>query len=338
MTPAAPVLVLRALGLGDALTAVPALRGLRRRYPDRPLLLAGAPPVSGWLQRLGIVDGVVPVDGLADRPPGATDDPPGLVLGPHTAINLHGRGPQSHRLLLAASPDRMVAFDCPEAGFRSRSVWRADEHEVDRWCRLVADDGGSCSREDLRLDVTPMAAFEDAVLVHPGAASRARHWPPDRWAEVVRTLLAHGNRVVLTGGPGERELCVRIAAAAPGCVDTSGTFTLDLLAGVVAGARLFLSGDTGVAHLATATATRTVTLFGPIPPSWWGPAIDLDRHTVIYHGTGAGDPHANRPDRALLSITAHEVLEGVREQLGRATLLDRRPPGDSLGQAPAARL
>lgn len=337
MTPGPPVLVLRALGLGDALTAVPALRGLRRRYGDRPLLLAGALPVSGWLQRLGLVDGVLPLDGLADRPPAATDHSPGLTLGPHTAINLHGRGPQSHRLLLAAVPDRLVGFDCPAAGFRGPSQWRPDEHEVDRWCRLVGDDGGPCGRDDLRLDVRPLAAAGGSVLIHPGAASPARQWPEDRWAEVVRVLLAEGNQVLLTGGPGEREVCARIAAAAPGCADTSGRFTIDRLAGVVAGARLLVSGDTGVAHLATATGTRTVTLFGPTPPSWWGPVIDLDRHTVIYHGTGAGDPHANRPDEALLAIATPEVLDGVRDQLDRAASEDRGPAGEVLGQAPAAR-
>ena len=41
------VLVLRALGLGDALTGVPALRGLRRRFAGHPLVLAAdGPPAA----------------------------------------------------------------------------------------------------------------------------------------------------------------------------------------------------------------------------------------------------------------------------------------------------
>jgi ADP-heptose:LPS heptosyltransferase len=308
----APVVVLRALGLGDALTAVPALRGLRRRYGDRPLILAGPEPVSDWLRRLGVVDGVVPLEGLADRPPG-------LLIGPHLAVDLHGRGPQSHRLLLAGSPDRLIAFDCPEAGHRSGSVWRAGEHEVDRWCRLVADDGGYCGRQDLRLEVPPLAAVNGSVLVHPGAASRARQWPPERWAAVISSIIAEGNRVALTGSEADREVCGRIAQLVPGCLNSSGALAIDELAGAVAGAAVLVSGDTGVAHLATATGTRSVTLFGPTPPAWWGPAIDKDLHTVLYHGAGAGDPHADRPDPALLSIGTAEVLDAVRDQLGRAS-------------------
>jgi hypothetical protein len=301
--------VLRALGLGDALTAVPASRGLRRLYGDRPLLLAGREPVSAWLCRLGLVDGVLPTDGLSSPSPG-------LSLGRHTAVNLHGKGPQSHRLLQAASPDELIAFDCPAAGYRSTTRWRLDEHEVDRWCRLVNDAAGSslCSAEDLRLEVEVEAGAErpDAVIVHPGAADVARQWPIARWVRVVGELRADGHRVVLTGS--EEDLCGKIAART-GCEDLSGRLSLDELASTIASAAVLLSGDTGVAHLATAVGARSVTLFGPTPPAWWGPAIDVDLHTVLYHGTHPGDPHADVPDEALLRITEVEVLQAARAHL-----------------------
>ena len=53
------VLVLRALGLGDALTGVAALRGVRRAWPGRRLVLAGPEGIGGWFVRLGLVDAVV---------------------------------------------------------------------------------------------------------------------------------------------------------------------------------------------------------------------------------------------------------------------------------------
>lgn len=292
------VLALRALGLGDALTGVPALRGLKRLYPDRPLVLAGPDAVSSWLQRLEVVDEVIPTAGL-------TGPPPGRVLGAHLAVDLHGRGPQSHRLLLDGRPEELIGFDCPDIGFRGTTVWRSDEHEVDRWCRLVRDAGGSCSAEDLRLDVR--AEDSNAVLVHPGAASAARQWPPERWVAVVAALQDAGRQVVVTGGPTEQELC-RLVSRPTGCEDLSGGLDLDSLAETVAGAALLISGDTGVAHLATAVGTPSVTLFGPTPPELWGPAIDPDLHTVLYRGTAPGDPHADRPDPALLAITIQDVV------------------------------
>jgi ADP-heptose:LPS heptosyltransferase len=296
------VLALRALGLGDALTGVPALRGLKRLYPDRPLVLAGTEPVSSWLQRMGVVDEVIVTAGLSGPPPGR-------VLGSHLAVDLHGRGPRSHQLLLDGVPDALVGFDCPDLGYRSTTVWRADEHEVDRWCRLVRDAGGSCSADDLRLDV--QAAASGAVLVHPGAASAARQWPPERWVAVITALQDAGRPVVVTGGSTERELC-GLVSKPTGCEDVSGGLDLDSLAEVVAGAALLISGDTGIAHLATAVGTPSVTLFGPTPPALWGPAIDLDLHTVVYRGTAPGDPHADRPDPALLAITVRDVMDAAR--------------------------
>ena len=295
-----PVVVLRALGLGDALTAVPALRGLRRRYGDRPLLLAGRQPVSSWLVRLGLVDDVIPTTSVSARPPGAG-------WGPHDAVNLHGRGPDSHALLQEGDPDELIAFDCVAADHVRGCPWQLDEHEVDRWCRLVSWAGGPCSAEDLRLPIH--ADGDGAVVVHPGAARRARQWPVSRWSEVVAQLRSDGHHVVLTGS--ETELCAAITADE----DLSGKLSLDSLAVRVASAALVLSGDTGVAHLATAAGTRSVTLFGPVPPAWWGPCIDLDLHTVLYRGSRLGDPHADQPDEALLRIEVSEVLAAARAQL-----------------------
>ena len=68
-------------------------------------------------------------------------------------------------------------------------------------------------------------------------------------------------------------------------------------------------GRTGVAHLAVAHATPTVTLFGPVPPSHWGPPPH-PRHIALWHGP-EGDPHARRPDPALLRITPDEVLDAL---------------------------
>ena len=298
-----PVLILRALGLGDGLTGVPALRGLRRLFADRPLLLAGPEPVSSWFAGLGLVDGVVSTTSLSGRPPG-------LGLGPHLAVNLHGCGPQSHRLLQAAAPRELIAFDCPAVGHYAGCRWSDDEHEVDRWCQLVCTAGGSCDVSDLRLAI--QAACDGAIVVHPGAASGARRWPVKRWTEVIAELRAERHRVVLTGT--ETELCHALSVAS-GAEDLSGRLSIPELAERVASAALVVCGDTGIAHLAAALGVRSVTLFGPVPPARWGPRVDLDRHTVLYHGSRLGDPHADRPDPALLRIGVTEVLTAARAQL-----------------------
>ena len=306
------VLVLRALGLGDALTGVPALRGLRRAFPGSRLVLAAPEHLGAWLVRHALVDATVPADqGLLEVS--------GLGEPPDVAVDLHGRGPRSHRLLLGLSPGRLVGFACAEAGHVAGPPWPHEVHEVDRWCALVREVGGPCGPEDLRLTDWAQRRGRYAVL-HPGASAPARAWPVERWAAVARGLLGEGTPVVLTGGGAERGQCAGVLALAPGAVDRSGRTGLDELASVVAGAALVVCGDTGVAHLATACQTPSVLLFGPSTPMEWGPRVDEHLHPVLWHPEvpSDADAHARVVDPRLEAISVDEVLHAAAGLLDAA--------------------
>ena len=205
------MVVLRALGLGDLLTAIPALRALADAFPRHPRLLAAPAELAPLARASGTVDEVVPTDGLAE--------PLHQRLhGAGLAVNLHGRGPESHDLLLAAEPRRLVAFTHPAVPASSQGPrWRPDEHEVARWCRLLEESGIAADPGRLDLELPPGPAphgAAGATLVHPGAASPSRRWPPERFAEVARSELAAGRRVIVTGGPDEVDLANDVAARA----------------------------------------------------------------------------------------------------------------------------
>src|SRR5205823_2724259 len=104
------------------------------------------------------------------------------------------------------------------------------------------------------------------------------------------------------------------------------------LARLVAGVALVICGDTGVGHLATATATPSVLLFGPVPPSQWGPLRDRERHTVLWSG-GTGDPHGGVPDPGLLAIAVPEVLAAARALLAGAARSGSAPSGATSADA-----
>jgi ADP-heptose:LPS heptosyltransferase len=313
-------LALRSLGIGDLLTAVPALRGLRRALPGHRLVLS-APAALLPLVRLGAL-----ADELHDSR--GLDGWSWSRPAPAVAVNLHGRGPRSHRALRTAGSARLVAFASAGAGHRG-PAWEADEHEVARWCRLVdATWGPVCDPADLDLEVPAAAVPAGAVVVHPGAGSASRRWPLRRFAAVARALAAGGHRVVVTGSPAERELGLRLADAA-GLDDAAvlaGRTDLLQLAAVVARARLVVGGDTGVTHLATAYRRPSVALFGPVSPALWGPPPGRPQHLVLWRGDGRGDPHGERLDPALASIGVEEVLRACQRQLDRGEASSSRRP------------
>ncbi len=302
------ILVLRALGVGDLAAGVPALRALRAAFPDRTLALAAPAWLTPLIDLIGGVDRVVATAGLAALP---------AVPAPELAVNLHGRGPESHRLLRAVAPARLWAFANVEAGHSDGPTWAEEEHEVRRWCRLLSHYDVRADPADLSLAVPREQVPRRATIVHPGAKSPARRWPTERFAAVARALAGRGHDVVVTGSAAEHGLARRVAhdAGLPPTAVLAGDTGLDELAALVAHARLLVSGDTGVAHLATAYGTPSVVLFGPVPPRRWGPPPDRPRHRAIWHGTRAepGDTLDPGVHPALLRVSVGEVLAAAAE-------------------------
>ncbi|WP_306357481.1 MULTISPECIES: glycosyltransferase family 9 protein [unclassified Nocardia] len=310
----AVVLVLRARGLGDLLTAVPALRALRRARPGDHIALAAPHRLKPIVDLIASVDEMVPITG----PTGMRwDGPP-----PALAVNLDGHGPEGLVELIRTKPERILTYRNPAFPDLPGPEWEPDMHDVDRWCHLLETDGITADRRNLGL-VPPVAttSHRDCVVVHVGAGAPARRWPPDRFAAVVRHLLVQGREVVLTGDEFERDIALGIATRAglPVSRVLAGEQNLIELAATIAEASLVVCGDTGVAHLATAFGTRTVLLFGPNPPSRSGPPPHLlGRHVVLWAGQ-LGDPYATSPDPGLLKIGTTEVITAVDKQLHKRT-------------------
>jgi len=330
------MVILRALALGDFLTGLPALRALRQAFPQHLCFLT----CPRWLKPLALATGVA--DRLIESAvvPGSEElSGEGWVPGdlrdrikleqaqlhklvgapqePDIAVNLRGERIATQRVLLALRPRHLIAYrneGVPET--TASPVWREGEHEVERWCRLLSESGIPVDPQDLYIEVSDAAVPEivrGATIIHPGAGSPARYWPVERWAAVARWEAGRGKSVVITGGPDEVELASEVAARSglgQERVLAGRTGILELAAFVSAAARV-ICPDTGIAHLAVAVRTPSVALFGPMPPSRWGPPPNLPQHRVLWAGM-AGEPYAPEPDRGLLQIGADDVIREIQ--------------------------
>ncbi len=311
------ILVVKLADLGDLLTATPALRALRLRFPAAEITALVTPHSAGLLAENDAVDRVLTF-------PKAIFDQPASLTAPRAALTALGLGWQlaarlragrfdavvllhhlftrwgrlKYRALLAATgaPVRVGLGDAkfltggaPDRGF-------GGHHEVDYWLETVAQLGATHPCPRLELHLTPQEVEEGGrhlsglrmtgrpiVAIHPGsgAFSLARRWPAERFAQVGDGLAAAGYAVAVVAGPGEETLAGQISAA----MRARATVLERLgdpraLAAVLRGCQLFVGNDSGVMHLAATVGVPCVAVFGLSNHRAWGP-YPPDRHRVV---------------------------------------------------------
>jgi heptosyltransferase-3 len=341
-TAAGRVLVVRTDSDGDVLLAGPAVRAVAARASVTMLV---SPAGEQAARLLPGVDEVVvfraPWSGY--RPPpvdaAATDDLVDRVRagGFDAAVVLTSwhQSPLPAALLLRLAGVPFIAAaseDYPgsllDLRFRADRSAPGQVHEVEGMLALVRAAGFEPDPADpdpLRLAVRrPLPPLPSAlpgsgpggsfVVVHPGASVPARAPAPGDAARIVAELAARGRRVVVTGGPGERELTAEVAAG--GALDLGGRTDLPTLAAVLEAADCLVVGNTAPAHLAAAVGTPVVSLFAPVvpPERWrpWGvPARVLGDQQSACRGSGARECPV--PGHPCLSLAPAVVADAVDE-------------------------
>ncbi|MGV9251479.1 glycosyltransferase family 9 protein [Streptomyces sp. NPDC003697] len=321
-------LVTRLDSFGDVLLAGPAIRAVAARA-DRVTLLCGPRGEPAGRLLPGVDDIVVwdaPWAGF-EPPPVDRREIEALLGALHadTALVLTSfhQSPLPTALLLRLAGVRRIAADSvdyPGSLLDVRHQRAPHTHEVEAALHL-AEAAGFPRMDDGRLRVLPppdtsgLTGPEPYVVLHPGASVPARAWSRERCAQAVRELTAAGHRVVVTGGRGERRLTARVAGEH--ALDLGGRTAAGELAGVLAGARAVVTGNTGPAHLAAAVGTPVVSLFAPVVPAErWRPygvpyVLLGDQNAPCADSRARLCPVPGHP--CLESVTAHDVLAAVEK-------------------------
>jgi heptosyltransferase-2 len=156
-----------------------------------------------------------------------------------------------------------------------------------------------------------------AVLAPLSAYGSVKDWPAERYAELAARLAAGGRAVIITGAPGQEAACEDIRRMAGAAIHNgAGRTTLGGLLGLLAGADVFVGGDSGAAHAAAALGIRTVAIFGVTDPSRTRP---LGRDVrVVGAPVGQAIPRLNTARaraaarEALAAISVERVWEAVK--------------------------
>ncbi len=336
------IAIVRALQLGDLLVAIPALRALRMAFPVAEVTFYGRPWASELLERFpAYFDRFVAFPGFPGMPEAPIDADradrcfhEARAYGYDLVVQLHGDGTSSNAFAKLLGGRFTAGYQRPGQGGPPLDLALDDddtEHEIHRWLRLAAALGAPSADLSLEFPVADddriaLASLPDIdallqsgkplVGLHPGARDPVRRWPTERFAAIGDTLAEQlGAGVLVTGGPAETELAASLAQRLEGpVVNLAGRTSLGMLAAAIAECRLFISNDTGPAHLGVAVGTPSVVIFGAADPRRWQP-LDRVRHRAIYHAERDRCDHhdcATRP-YCLGGIASASVIEAARE-------------------------
>jgi ADP-heptose:LPS heptosyltransferase len=302
------IAVFRSLQLGDLLVAVPALRALRARFPHAEITLIGLSWAREFAQRFQhYIDRFVEFvgyPGIDELPVDTQRLAQFLVVQRQyrydLAIQMHGSGRTSNPFVYALGARMTVGY---YEGARPEILtlgapYPHDQHEIYRNLGLISLLGTikpadphleypllEKDREEAAVLLHPLSDTRHPWIgIHPGSRPPARRWPAEYFAIVADALSQHlGAQVVLTGGPGEEAIVQAVLERMQmPALNLVGQTSLGGLAALISELDLFISNDTGPAHLAHALDCPSITLFGPADFQRWAP-LDQIVHAAVRH-------------------------------------------------------
>ena len=285
-----PILIIPYMWIGDFVRGHTVIRVLRERWPNRPvdlLTTSLCAPLVDYMP--GVRSGIIwdlPRSRLA------------LAQQWRLAALLRERRYRTCLVMprtwksaiapaLAGIPERVGFVGEFRFGLLNRWRWgeKALPRLIDKKAALALPDGAPRPTEwpvpQLRVPPEEVERWRHAngvgtgpaVALAPGSVGSGKRWP--YYAEAARLLAARGLDVWVVGGPGEKALAEQIVAAGgPKVRDLTGT---DLRNGVLAlaAAKVAISNDSGLMHVAAALDTPTLGIFGPTSPYHWAPLNGL---------------------------------------------------------------
>ena len=304
-------------GIGDLLTAYPALEAVRRRYSGAEISALVTPQTELMIRRSGLVDRVIVLDkylfddargflrprgvlGLARLARQLRDYHFDAVLLLHHLITWPGVAKFAVLMLATGAPLR-VGLDDGRGWFLSRA--KPDRgfgtlHEVDYWLEVVELLGATEPKPRVRVAwgdeeeayaseawaQLGLRAGDRVVAFHPGSGSFSptRRWDPRGFAAVIGAVARDGLAPLVVAGPGEEELARQVIGATNMRVALlQGTPSPLHLAATLARCRLFVGNDSGVMQVAFAAGVPVVAIFGLSNHRAWGPYDPLSERSRV---------------------------------------------------------
>lgn len=342
------ILIIRLSSLGDVLMSVPAVRALRERFPDAHISWLAEGSVTGILAHQDFIDEVIffPRAALTRHLRKGHLSTTAYILGDFLKslrkreydwiVDLHGIA-KSVGLMMIARGKRRIGFGKTFAkdmshifyqehvnGFQkrihkvernmlaARHLGWADASPIPEAPLLVHENARTYIDDFLRShDIRP-----PLFAVNPFASkdSAFKRWPLERYADLIgRIRRERMGSVVIIWGPGEREEAQRLVALVGDNALLACQTDIAQLYALLARSSVYIGGDTGTTHLASAANVPVLSIFGPTDFIVNRP---YSKNSVIIRKDIPCSPCKKKDCKTrecLMTISSDEVFEALRK-------------------------
>jgi len=293
--------------IGDVVLTLPALRALRKKFPRNTVVVCVRKKAGELMALCPDVDAVITVDKKKRTLLSAIRYQLAFLssLKSHRydlSIDFRTGTRGAITSLMANARTRLGFFDAEGTVWRNRIFthlvhreYQLGTHVADHYFELVRWMGIKPDNPDPVLPVPDPLKKRVRQILHAGGIHpdtpfivlqpfslwQYKELHPDKYVDMANRIASRSNiPILLSGAPNERKRAQKIADRCTGpVINMAGLTTIGELAGLLALASLFIGVDSAGVHIAAATGTPTVSIFGPSAPSSWAPRGN--RHLVI---------------------------------------------------------
>lgn len=332
--------------IGDAVMSVPALRQLRRIFPEAKIRLHTRSGVDRLFSDAEFVDEIVTFDKNRWAVRDVYDNAQFLREDNFDLAVLLPNSFESALTTFLTRIPRRFGYNKDVRGLLLTDPiavpeWKNRRHEVFYYLHLIAElERRMLGREtvlqtepDVTLEISAerraaARAFLRSVGVDlskkiialgiGSTNSRAKVWPVESYADLSDKLQTEFSaQVVLLGSKGDADVAANLhSKVSRPVIDLTGKTDIGEAAAIVSVTDLLISNDMGLAHIAPAVGTRTVVIFGPTNPETtrpFSPIAEVVRKPVECSPCMLRDCPIDH--RCMTWITADEVYEAAKRNL-----------------------
>lgn len=262
-------------GIGDEIFFLPALISLKKEFPNSKITLALEPRSKGVKSLTNIIDDLFLID----------------VKGKNKyteLLKLVYLARKGHfDMVVSSGGNKLISILLTLTGIKKRygyNTGKLSEILLTKAVPLNKNQYACAMYHDLvspvtdyktelpEINVEPQEKIPNSILIHPGVSKMSiqkgmiKTISAETWAQIVDLLLENGKRVILTGGPDDKE-----------CIETihkniknnnfedyfGKTHSLKDLGELIAKAEKFICSDSAPLHIGVAVKTKTYVIFGP---------------------------------------------------------------------------